>query len=143
MSLQNGARLLERNVNSLSRGSQRTLKTDSMVKMKDKDLAELALSLEIMEIEMRSQLTLARVVRWLRWRRTPDAQSPTARPFSPLSDKVTLLQTPYRWYLTAVNYRSQLGWSTPACKDHWITGHRRCLNLSRWLTCVYIIELLT
>jgi hypothetical protein len=42
-----------------------------------------------------------------------------------------------------MNYRSQLGWSTPACKDHWITGHRRCLNLLHWLTCVYIMELLT
>jgi hypothetical protein len=89
MSLQNTAQLLERNVTP-SRGGRRALKVDSVAKMKDKDLAELALSLEIMEIEMRSQLTLAGVVRWLRWRRTPAAQSPTARPFSPLSDKVTL-----------------------------------------------------
>lgn len=108
--------------------------------MKDKDLAELALSLEVMEVEMRRQLTLARIVRWLKWRRTPAAQSPTARPFSPLSDKVTSLQTLRRSYLMLVNHRSQLGWLTPAYKDHWTIGRRHCPNLSHWRRYVHTME---
>lgn len=66
----------------------RPLKADSIAKMKEKELTELAGAMELMELEMRAQLTVAKVVKWLKWRRTPAGQGPTARPFSTLSDKV-------------------------------------------------------
>jgi hypothetical protein len=133
MSLQNTAQSLERNVNSPSRGGRRTLKVDSIVKMKGKDLAELALSLEIMEIEMRSQLTPARVVRWLR---TPVTQSPTARPFSMLSDKVTLSESLYSWFLTPLQIAA---WVVDACLQGSLS--HRAQTLSKFVTladvCIY------
>ncbi|KAF8315412.1 ras GEF [Clavulina sp. PMI_390] len=70
------------------RKNARPLRAESVAKMKDKDLTELAGALEIMELEMRAQLTVSKVVKWLKWRRSPAGQGPTARPFSTLSDKI-------------------------------------------------------
>jgi hypothetical protein len=67
----------------------RLLTADSLNKMKDKDLVELSIALELLELEMRTQLTVAKVVTWLNARRGALATNAPSRPFSPLSDRVS------------------------------------------------------